>query len=150
MSSPRQRTFVDWLVGLACFGLAMLSLLAPRLRAQESPPPSPPTGSPGEPFQLFEAGPGEITYDQLSLTPASPPTAEEIAAGFMTDSRYQEVTKETRASVDDTADWADGMNGAPVHEAWSGYTAVMQVQAEAARAAYEAGLSGSENIGVSP
>ncbi len=119
------------------------------LRAQEAdlaPRPQPTTNN--TPFTLYSSDDGAVQFGDRVTGPVPQPTDEEIVEGSMTHERHLATTAETHAAADDTEAWAD--TGPAVGQAWSGYTAAMQAQAAAAKAAYEAGLSDSGDVGVLP
>lgn len=124
------------------------------LRAQDvgreptADPPAP--GTRGTPFQLYSADEGAIAYTDLVAGPVPALTDAERASGTLTLERYQAISAETRASVDDTAAWAEGDHSPAVHQAWAGYSAAMGARAALEATANEAGLAGIGEVGVVP
>jgi hypothetical protein len=126
--------------GSTLLKLALLALLAAaafdgthRAVAQDEPPtadePAPPQEEPVDrtgrpPFTLYPTEPGAIPFDALS------PADQEI--------------------VMRQAEMADLNSGPDVTAAWSTYTRHAAAEAKVKRAAYQAGMTGFENVGVEP
>lgn len=155
MASRRRFVASPWAVVLGASALLVIGGVT-LLRAQEDgaeptaaeePAPS---GERGTPFQLYASDEGAVTADQLVVGPVPAPTVEELASGQMTVERARATSAETQASVDNVAAWAEGDNGYEVHQAWAGYSAAMQAEAETRAAEYAAGLSGASELGVVP
>ena len=158
-----------WFVFTLGATLAMVGTAIPLL-AQEAPPaeetatpaeppgpaetaapePAPEPPAPPDPFQLAPADMGAERYDDLADGPIPPLPADWDTAAGIDEATYRTYTRDTKASVDDMAAVHDGQNGAPVHQAWAGYSAAMAREAAIREAEYASGLAGISGVGVAP
>ena len=115
-----------------------------------APEPAPEPPAPPDPFQLAPADMGAERYDDLADGPIPPLPADWDTAAGIDEATYRTYTRDTKAAVDDTAAVHDGQNGAPVHQAWAGYSAAMAREAAIREAEYASGLAGISGVGVAP
>jgi hypothetical protein len=100
------------------------------------------------PFALAPSDPGALRYEDLATGPIPQVDLLLHPDDPIPLDVYRDITKESRASVDDIEAWAQVHNGPAVTAAWSAYTASKVTEAQQRRAEYEAGLTGIGDVGV--
>jgi hypothetical protein len=156
MSSRQSRYVGIGVIGLTAIATAAVLVLGMRApRAEDSEPPAeegvaePIPARPQRtrtPFEPYETGPHALTYESLSDGPI-PDLAYDPSEGIDAET-YAIIANDTKASVDDAQAWAETAFPYDVHQAFSAGSAIRRAQADLARAEYEAGLAGVDELGV--
>ena len=124
--------------------------------AQEPPPEPEPSSEPSgpltselrwNPFELAPADADAIQYDDMANGP-TPELADGWEESGVSAEAYRAAMNESKAGIDQIEAWAQLSHTPAVASKWSEYTASRVAAAQARRAEYESGLSGTGDVGV--